>query len=158
MYEYLPGPKPVPEQVRTLREQVDELPEKTKDRNIWRRAGGSHQEEDSRGNYSMHGWPILEPAVTGPGSVDVQISRVYALHARHAIRVFNTNPGYLAEKMSFSYKRDRNNIISGNEIEHESQFHFMAAERYIMCGFLSNEAIMGAPAQRRSNRFGARRR
>ena len=155
--EYLPGPKPVAEQVRTLQQMVVEIPEESKDRHIWKRAGGSHQEEDSRGNYSMHGWPIGEPAVTGPGSVDVQISRVYALHARGGIKVFNTCPGYLAEKSSFSYKQT-DGLVLGNEIEHEARFHFMAAERYIMCGFLSNEAIMGAPAQRRSNRFGARRR
>ncbi len=155
--EYLPGPKPVPEQVRTLKEMVASINEKNPERLIFLRAGGSHQEEDSRGNYGMHGWPIREPAVTGPGSVDVQISRVYALHARGAIKVFNTCTGYLAEKMSFSYKRDRDGVISGNEIEQESKYHFMAAERYIMCGFLSNDAVMGAPAQRRSNRFGARR-
>ena len=155
--EYSPGPKPVQEQVRTIREMVDELPEETKDRSIWRRAGGSHQEEDSRGNYGMHGWPILEPAVTGPGSVDVQISRVYALHARGGIKAFNTCPGYLAEKSSFSYKKDSDGLVSGNEIEHESRFHYMAAERYILCGFLSNEVKLGAPEQRRSNRFGARR-
>ena len=123
--EFLPGSKAVPDQVADLKE---EFAGKT----VIRRAGGSHQEQDSRGNYTAHGWPITEPGVR---SVDVGIDRVYALHKRNLIMVFRDCTNYIDEKLRYSRKLADDGSTVLDEIEKKSRFHLMDCERGVLCDF-----------------------
>lgn len=123
--EYLPGVTAVPDQIR-------ELETRTKGMNVIRRVGGSHQEQDSRGNYSAHGWHILEPSIP---DVEVGISRVYAFHKRNAIGVFRRCRRYLDQKMSYS--RDTGDGFEVlDTIRSKARYHLLDCERYALCGFL----------------------
>ncbi len=129
--------------------QVSQLKRVTKGHYVLMRRGGSHQEVGERGNYTQQGWPIAEPTVR---SVTVGIERVFALHRRNAIMVFNTCKGYLNEKLSYSYK-----LAPGygatDEIENKSRYHYMDAERYILSGFFDRVGSR-MPNQKHSGNFG----
>ena len=121
----------------------------TADYQVLMRRGGSHQEVGWRNNYTQNGWPIAEPTIN---SVPVGIQRVFDLHARNAIYVFNTCEGYLRQKTSYAYKPDATGTTS-DDIENKARFHYMDAERYILSGFHDRVGVNKAH-QRRSNVFG----
>jgi len=144
VHEYLPGSMAVGDQVEYLKALL-------RGRNIVHRSGGSHQEEDSRQNYTQHGWHITEPSVN---SVEVGIERVYAFHKRNAIKVFRDCRHYLDEKTSYSYKLVPSEGYSvTNEIENKSRYHLMDCERYALCGFSPDLAFGKGPTVRITNRF-----
>lgn len=96
--------------------------------------GGAHGESGWRDAYSAQGWAIVEPYITGPDSVEVQIEKVYAFNKANMVIVFDDLYDYLDEKESFS--RELNDSYEPTDkIEDESSFHYMAAERYILCTF-----------------------
>jgi len=142
VHEYLPGAKAVPD-------QVEELKALLKGRVVIRRTGGSRAEQDSRQNYTAHGWPIAEPAVW---DVAVRISRVYAFHKRNGIMVFKDCKRYLDEKLRYSYKLGQGYEVM-DDIEGRSRFHLMSAEEYIMCGFYADGVVGQGPTQTHVGEF-----
>lgn len=93
--------------------------------------GGSKSEGQWRSEFQAAGLPMQEPAVSGPDSVEVGIDRVYGMHKRNELFVFDDLEGYLEEKQTYSRKLDP----SGEpieDIEDKNRFHFMDAERYII--------------------------
>lgn len=132
-WEYLPGPKPVAEQVADMKVVA-------KGKNIVKRVGGSHQEEGWRNDYSAHGWPIAEPKPQFRG-VEVGISRVYALHKLGKVFIFSDLKNYLDEKLSYSRKLDEN-YLPTEEIENKARYHLMDAERSILSDF-TPETVSG---------------
>ena len=123
-HEYLPGPG------KTIAEHVAEFERITKGYNVVKRLGGSHQEEEIRQGYTSYGWAISEPAEKNR-PVEVQIGKVFAWHKLNKIMVFNDLYSYLDEKQSFSRKLD-DRYRPTDEIEDESRYHLLAAERYVI--------------------------
>lgn len=123
-HEYRPGAG------KSISEHVAEFKRITEGYTVVKRVGGSHQEEEIRQAYDAHGWPISEPPEMNR-KVETQISKVFAWHKFNRIMVFKDLLGYLDEKQSFSRKLD-DRYQPTDEIENESHYHLMAAERYII--------------------------
>jgi len=130
------------------------------DEQIMKRVGGAKGESGWRDAYAAEGWPIAEPKITGPGSVELQIDRVYALNKLNKVFAFDDLQDYLDEKESFS--RELNEQYEPTDkIEDEANYHYMAAERYILSDFtpetiLGNvtsaaHSIIGNPSRRRTS-------
>jgi len=119
--EYLPGVG------MSTAVNVDAFREFTKGLNVVASAGGSHQEEDSRGVYTKHGWTIQEPAMS---QVRPQVDRVVAIMEAGKYWVFEDNVFELAELASCAWKYDRDGNKT-NEIDGEARYHLSACRRYI---------------------------
>jgi len=126
-----------PRESRTVNEQVGEFKRITTGYNVIKRAGGSHQEEGWRGDYTAHGWPIQEPKVR---EVESGIEKVYALHKLNKLFVFRDLYDYLDEKLSYSRKLDEK-YDPTEDIEDKERYHLMDAERYILSDF-TPETVM----------------
>lgn len=90
--------------------------------------GGSHSEDQWRGEFRAGGLPVQEPDVK---DVEVGINRVYGANKRREIKVFSTCTGYLDQKRSYSRELDPLGEPT-EKIANKSTFHFMDAERYIV--------------------------
>ncbi len=120
--EYLPG-------VGTSTAiNVDAFKGFTKGLTIQASAGGSHQEEDSRGTYTKHGWTIMEPAMP---QLRPQIDRVVAIMEAGKYWVFEDNVFELAELASCAWKYDKEGNKT-NDIDGEARYHLSACRRYIL--------------------------
>mgnify|MGYP001603256368 CR=1 FL=1 len=131
--EYLPGPG------RSTYEHTKEFKQLVTGYNVIKRVGGSHQEEEIRQGYSAHGWVINEPKLN---KVEAQIDKVVGMHQLNKIFVFRDMRNYLDEKRSFSRKLSAN-FTPTEDIEDESRFHLMAAERYILSDFTPETIYSG---------------
>lgn len=118
--EYLPGAG------KSTALNVQSFQDTTKGRPLKGSAGGSHQEEETRGNYAMHDWPIQEPPIVG---LKPQIDRVVAIMEFNKWFVFEDLVYYLAELASCAWKYDKEGNKT-NEIDNEARFHLCAAARY----------------------------
>ena len=118
---------------KTAAEHVKEWKESEKANNevIIKRLGGSRGEEGWREDYSKSGCVILEPPVK---DVEVGINSVYAFHKLSKMSVFDDCLGYIDEKQSYRRELDATYQPTMDIADKES-FHFMDAERYIMCAF-----------------------
>ena len=123
-HEYCPGPG------ISVSERVAEFKRITEGYHVVKRVGGAHHEEEARQAFDAHGWAISEPPEMNR-KVETQISKVFAWHKLNRIMVFKDLLGYLDEKQSFSRKLD-DRYRPTDEIENESHYHLMAAERYII--------------------------
>ncbi len=96
-------------------------------------AGGSHNEDGSRGDYSKTGWPIVEPPIGSDGhpSLKRQIDRVNAIMEAGKYWVFEDNVFELAELASCAWKYDKEGNKT-NEIDGEARYHLSSARRYIL--------------------------
>lgn len=141
--EYLPGAG------KSTAVNVEAFQDIVKDRKVEASAGGSHQEEDSRGVYTQQGWPIQEPTFSG---LRPQVDRVIAFMELDKLFVFNDLVYYLAELASCAWKYDREGNRT-NEIDGEARFHLCACVRYI----LSLEAAGTAFNKSQIHSFRARR-
>jgi hypothetical protein len=101
--------------------------------------GGSGSEDQWRAEFQAAGLPVQEPAVSGPDSVEVGIDRVYGVHKRGELYVFDDLEGYLEEKLTYGRKLDPAGEPT-EDIEDKSSYHFMDAERYVL-GWLKNTAM-----------------
>ena len=131
---------------KDAREQVVELNDLSANWRIMRRVGGSHQEEGWRQAYSNAGWKIYEPKTKG---VEPQLDKVYGVKKQGRLFVFSDCYGYLDENSTFSRKLD-DRYQPTDAIDRESEFHFMAAERYVISDMmlkLSYEEEGDAPNQ-----------
>jgi hypothetical protein len=90
--------------------------------------GGSKSEGQWRQEFRMGGLAVREPGIS---DVEVGIGRVYGVHARDELRVFDDLAGYLEEKQTYSRVLDVNGEPT-EAIEDKHSFHFMDAERYII--------------------------
>lgn len=90
--------------------------------------GGSKSEGQWRQEFRAGGLPVRESPVT---DVEVGIDRVYGVHKRGDLYVFDDLQGYLDEKMTYSRKLDENGEPT-EDIEDKSAYHFMDAERYVL--------------------------
>jgi PBSX family phage terminase large subunit len=140
--EYLPGGG------KSTYEHVQEFKRKTNGLNVIKRIGGSHQEQGWRNDFTSEGWPIAEPK-ENVRPVDVGIQRVYGLHKLNKIFVFSDLKNYLREKLSYSYKKDKNDSLVTDEIEGKSKFHLMDAERYALSDFTPETVKQITPQTKR---------
>ena len=97
--------------------------------------GGAKSEGQWRHEFRAGGLPVRQPAI---GDVEVGIDRVYGVHKRNGLYVFEDLAGYLEEKTTYSRVLDENGEPT-EEIEDKETFHYMDAERYIL-GFLERPA------------------
>ncbi len=123
---------------KSTAEHVRDLKAMSVGENIVQRVGGAHGEQGWRDSFSQAGWVVIEPnsSVMHPTGkiVEIQIDMVYALHTLNKILVFDDLFDYIDEKLSFS--RELNDKYEPTEkIENESDFHYMACERYLMSHF-----------------------
>jgi hypothetical protein len=95
---------------------------------IPRCVGGSKSEDQWRDEFAAGGLPVDEPDIK---DVEVGIDRVYGVHKRNELHVFDDLDGYLNEKLTYSRKVDENGEPT-EDIERKSTYHFMDAERYIL--------------------------
>lgn len=93
--------------------------------------GGSASEDRWRDEFAAAGLPVREPAIAGPDSVEVGITRVYGAHARGEIVVFNDLAEYLDEKLSYSREMNESGEPTA-KIADKDTFHLMDSERYII--------------------------
>jgi len=128
--EYFPGAG------RGIYEHVQQFKEITAGRNVIKRAGGSHQEDEIRQGYTSQGWPISEPKLR---DVAAGIQRVFGLHKLNKLFVFDDLTNYLREKLSYIYKKRDGQIT--DEIESKARFHLMDAERYILSDFTPETVV-----------------
>lgn len=99
--------------------------------------GGSHSEGQWRDEFRAGGLPVMEPPIK---DVEVGIDRVYGVHARGELLVFDTCTGYLEQKLSYSrVLNDRGEPTE--EIEDKRTFHFLDAERYIVAHLFSGREL-----------------
>lgn len=94
--------------------------------------GGSKSEGQWRREFASGGLSIKSPAIA---DVEVGIDRVYGVHKRGTLYVFDDLDGYLDEKLTYSRELDENGEPT-EAIEDKETFHFMDAERYIL-GYLN---------------------
>lgn len=121
--EYKPG------ETRTLREHIDAL--LRGERGTPTAVGGSGSEDDWRDGFGSLGLPVRVPDVTGAGSVDVGIERVYAALRRGDLTFFSNLEMTLSEIGSYSHVLDEEGEPI-DEIEDKSSYHLMDALRYIV--------------------------
>jgi len=145
--EYLPGGG------RSVYEHVQEFTEIVKGRNVIKRAGGSHQEDEIRQAYTAQGWPISEPFLSN--DVMAGIQRVFGMHSLNKIFVFNDLSNYLREKLSFIYKKGVDGVLT-DEIEHKARFHLMDCERGILSDFTPETVVQRRPLVTRAFSFSRR--
>lgn len=128
--EYLPG-------TRATDKQVDDFKELTKGYNVIKRVGGNHAEQDSRQNYTSHGWPITEPKIN---RVKEQVDRVRDLMSLNKLYVFEDLKNYLSELANCLWILDKDNQPT-NEIADEKKYHLSACARYLLSDFTPETVI-----------------
>lgn len=102
--------------------------------------GGSHSEDQWRDEFAAAGLPVREPDIK---DVELGIGRVYGVHKRNELYVFDDLSGYLDEKARYSRKVDASGEPT-EEIENKRTYHFMDAERYIL-GWLKRTEVPVGP-------------
>jgi hypothetical protein len=116
-----------------------------------RAIGGSKSEGQWRQEFGRGGWiegvEVPGLAIAAPKITDVElgITRVYGVHARHGIRVFDTCEGYLDQKRSYARALDANQEPT-EAIDAKSTYHFMDAERYVIGGQHGSDWVEPGPA------------
>ncbi len=125
--EYLPG-KGLSTQLN-----VDAFKVITKGYTIQASAGGNHNEDGSRGDYTKTGWPIREPTIGEQGgpSLRQQVDRVVSIMEAGKYWVFEDNVFELAELASCAWKYDKEGVRT-NDIDGEARYHLSACRRYIL--------------------------
>jgi hypothetical protein len=113
-----------PREGKSIFQHVEEFKRITAGVQVFKRAGGSHQEDEIRQGYTAHGWPISEPKFHGSASVEAGISAVYALHKRNKLFIFDDLVNYLDEKSTYSRKLDAN-FLPTDEIDNKSDYHLL---------------------------------
>lgn len=94
--------------------------------------GGNHTTEDeTRMAYTLAGWKILEPLLQDKGA---QIDKVKTLLGYNKIYIFSDLLMTLSEMAGFMFKINPDGTPS-NIIKDESNFHLMAAWRYLCPAF-----------------------
>ncbi len=137
--EYLPGAG------KSSSVNVDAFKELTRGYVISASAGGSHQEDGSRSDYTRAGWTIQEPAMP---QMRPQVDRVVALMEANKVFVFEDMVNYLEELMSCSWKYDKDGNRT-NEIDGEARYHLSAAMRYVcsLSAFTPETVDAGIPGK-----------
>jgi len=123
--EYLPGVG------KGIYDHVQDFKAVTQGYAVIKRVGGNHAEGQIRQGYTAQGWPISEPKHSQ--DVKYQRQKVQGLHRLNKVFIFNDMDNYIREKLSMAYKKDGSTLT--DQIEHESRFHLMACERYILSDF-----------------------
>lgn len=90
--------------------------------------GGAPSEDQWRREFRAAGLPVRKPAIK---EVEVGIDRVYGVHKRDEMYIFDDMSEYLDEKMSYSRKVDDNGDPLP-AIQDKDTFHLMDAERYVI--------------------------
>lgn len=96
--------------------------------------GGSKSEGQWRDEFRAGGLPVKPPTIS---DVEVGIDRVYGVHNRGELVVFDDLWGYLEEKMTYARALDEAGEPT-EAIEDKNSFHFMDGERYIL-GWLKTD-------------------
>jgi hypothetical protein len=109
---------------RTAAQHAAEL--KTWGCRLW--VGGSKSEGQWRQEFQSAGLPIVEPEIT---EVEVGIDRVYGVHKKDELYVFDTCAHYLEQKGTYSRELDDTGQPT-EKIKNKDTYHFMDAERYII--------------------------
>ena len=124
-----------------ITERVEDWKELSGEEPIRRKVGGNHSEEEIRQGYGLAGWHIVEPSER---HVETQVLLVNELHRKNLIYVFSDLNEYIDEKTSMSWEIDREDNMTG-KIHNESQFHFMACDRYLLSEFKPDRVDFSKP-------------
>jgi len=103
------------------------------------RVGGALGEDASRNEYTLQGWPIAEPFITGSNSVRPQIDRVKGKMEKNKIFIFSDLYQTLGQILSCMWKLDEMGKPT-NEVKDEKKFHLLACLRYL-CTLFSPETV-----------------
>lgn len=117
--EYLAGDMATAEHSMTMRRGEPMIPTAI---------GGAPSEDQWRREFRNAGLPIYKPPIS---DVEVGIDRVYATHAKHQIKVFNTLHMYLEQKRTYSRVLDESGDPT-EKIKDKATFHMVDAERYLV--------------------------
>ena len=113
--------------------QVEVFKEWTRDFDVRKRIGGSHQEGGDRAAYSAFGWPIVEPSERNRG-VNVRIDKVRDWMAGNKLFIFNTLHETMRELRTYLWKVDTDGVIT-NTIYNQHAFHLMDCLAYMVSDF-----------------------
>ena len=120
-------------------QNVEAFKEIIGDRTVLARVGGSHQEDASRNEYTLQQWPIVEPFISGAGSVRAQIDRVKGKMEKNKLYIFSDLYQTLGQINSCMWKLDEMGKPT-NEVKDEKRFHLLACLRYL-CTLFNPETI-----------------
>ena len=99
---------------------------------VIRSVGGNvTTEEEIRGAYNQHGWPIQAPKIT---RVNAQIDRVIGTMELNKLWVFEDCWQILSELSNCMWELD-NEMKPTNKIKDEAKFHLLACLRYLVSDF-----------------------
>lgn len=101
--------------------------------------GGSHSEDQWRDEFKAAGLPVLEPPIA---DVELGITRVYGVHKRGELIVFDDLATYLDQKVRYSRVLDENGEPT-EAIEDKATFHQLDAERYILAHLFNDRPVYG---------------
>lgn len=108
-------------------------------------AGGSKSEDQWRAEFKQAGLPVADPIIK---DVEVGIDRVYGMHKRNELLVFDDLDEYLDEKVSYSREMDEYGNVT-EDIEDKNKFHLMDAERYLVSLLKQGKAFASVAGGRR---------
>jgi len=107
--------------------------------NVLRRVGGNQTtEEEIRGNYTAHGWPITAPKL---GKVNAQIDRVIGMLELNKVFIFEDCYNVLTEIANCMWELDSENKPTKDKIKDEAKYHLLACLRYLLSDFAPETAI-----------------
>lgn len=98
--------------------------------------GGAKGEGYWRREFSMHGFPIVEPDTTGPGSVLLGIEQIYSLLKAERLFVDPSLDSLINEFSTYSWVVDAEGNPIVGEIDKKNQYHLLDALRYATPGAL----------------------
>jgi len=137
--EYLPGAG------RSIPQHVDEFQRLTREVDVLKRVGGSHQEDEIRQGYAAHGWPISEPLIR---LVNAQIDRVIGMMELNKIWIFTDLVRYIEELMNCLWEPDEYGRPT-NEIKDKAKWHLCSAARYLLSDFTPETVGGSKPKSKR---------
>jgi len=137
-HEYLGG------KGKSVGDHVREFKLMSSGKNIIKRVGGSHQEDEIRQAYAAHGWYILEPKIQ---PVEAGILKVYEMMKTNKLFIFDDLTSLIDEISTYSRKLD-DNYNPTEDIEDKERYHLCDCTRYVMCDFTPEDANQDKPRVR----------
>jgi hypothetical protein len=101
--------------------------------------GGATGESGWRESYALSGLSVLEPIITGSGSVDPQIQAVWTAFQSGRLLVCEHERDLIADIQSFSMELDKDTAEVTEKLKDEQKYHRLAALRYVVPSFMRTE-------------------
>ncbi len=113
---------------RTHRQHVVHMLEGQRQHRLPLAYGGARSEQEWRNDFMAAGLPVAPSPII---DVEVGIQRVWGVHNRDEMLVFNDLDEYRAEKLTYARELDANDEPT-EKIADKHSFHIMDAERYLL--------------------------